>query len=194
MRVHPADPTPLSNGAIGENLQLSVTDQAMTSPVPVEAARAEGFQRVGEALRQAGHAHAPRWLEVAARTSQEAADALGIALGQIAKSVVFRRLADEQAVLVIASGDRRVDEQRLAAVVGPVGRADAAFVKARTGFAIGGVSPVGLPGTPTVLLDRQLQRFEQIWAAAGHPNGVFQLTPQDLQRLTGAPWADVVQA
>jgi prolyl-tRNA editing enzyme YbaK/EbsC (Cys-tRNA(Pro) deacylase) len=56
------------------------------------------------------------------------------------------------------------------------------------------VSPVGLPGQPTVLLDRQLQRFEQIWAAAGHPNGVFQLTPQDLQRLTGAPWADVVQA
>jgi len=166
----------------------------MTPTLPAEAARAEGFQRVSEALRQAGHAHAPRWLEVAARTSQEAADALGIALGQIAKSVVFRRLADDQAVLVIASGDRRIDERLLAAAVGPVGRADAAFVKARTGFAIGGVSPVALPGAPTLLLDRQLQRFDQIWAAAGHPNGVFALSPQDLQRLTGAPWADVVQA
>ena len=156
--------------------------------------RPEGFRRVAQVLAERGHPHAPRWLDVSARTCAEAADALGVQVGQIAKSVVFRRLADEQAVLVIASGDRRVDEQRLAAVVGPVGRADAAFVKARTGFAIGGVSPVGLPGQPTVLLDRQLQRFEQIWAAAGHPNGVFQLTPQDLQRLTGAPWADVVQA
>ena len=164
----------------------------MTPTAPADAARAEGFQRVGEVLRQAGHAHAPRWLEVAARTSQEAADALGIALGQIAKSVVFRRKADDQAVLVIASGDRRVDEARLSALVGPVGRADAAFVKARTGFAIGGVSPVGLLDAPTLLLDRDLQRFGDIWAAAGHPNGVFRLTPDDLHRLTGAPWAEVV--
>ncbi|HRH88694.1 MAG TPA: YbaK/EbsC family protein, partial [Rubrivivax sp.] len=68
----------------------------------------EGFQRVADALRQRGHGHTPRWLDVAARTSQQAADALGVALGQIAKSVVFRRLADDHAVLVIASGDRRV--------------------------------------------------------------------------------------
>jgi len=154
----------------------------------------EGFERVDAALQQLGHAPPPRWLEVAARTSQEAADALGVALGQIAKSVVFRRRADDAAVLVIASGDRRVDETRLSAVVGAVGRADAQFVKARTGFAIGGVSPVGLLGTPTLLLDRELLRFDEIWAAAGHPNGVFRLTPQDLQRLTGAPWADVVGA
>jgi prolyl-tRNA editing enzyme YbaK/EbsC (Cys-tRNA(Pro) deacylase) len=157
------------------------------------AARADGFQRVVQALQRLGHGQAPRWLDVAARTSQEAADALGVALGQIAKSVVFRRRADDQAVLVIASGDRRVDEQRLAALVGPVGRADAQFVKSRTGFAIGGVSPVGLAGEPTLLLDRELQRFGEIWAAAGHPNGVFRLSPQDLQRLTGAQWADVVQ-
>jgi prolyl-tRNA editing enzyme YbaK/EbsC (Cys-tRNA(Pro) deacylase) len=162
--------------------------------IDIEAARPEGFRRVAQALRSAGHGPAPRWLEVAARTSQEAADALGVALGQIAKSVVFRRLADDAAVLVIASGDRRIDEQRLAAVVGAVGRADAAYVKARTGFAIGGVSPVALAGTPTLLLDRELQRFGEIWAAAGHPNGVFSLTPQQLQRLTGAPWADVVQS
>lgn len=158
------------------------------------AAQAEAFQRVCAALQRLGHEPAPHWLDVAARTSQEAADALGVALGQIAKSVVFRRREDDRAVLVIASGDRRVDEQRLAAIVGPVGRADAQFVKSRTGFAIGGVSPVALAGEPTLLLDRELQRFDQIWAAAGHPNGVFRLTPQDLQRLTGAPWADVVSA
>ena len=163
------------------------------SPAPTDAAlRAEGFQRVADALRLLGHEPPPRWLDVAARTSQEAADALGVALGQIAKSVVFRRRDDDQAVLVITSGDRRVDEQRLAACVGEVARADAQFVKARTGFAIGGVSPVGLAGRPTLLLDRDLQRFAEIWAAAGHPNGVFRLTPQQLQRLTAAPWADVV--
>jgi prolyl-tRNA editing enzyme YbaK/EbsC (Cys-tRNA(Pro) deacylase) len=170
---------------------MSPTAPPLTTPTDASA-RAEGFQRVAGALRRLGHDQPPRWLEMAARTSQEAADALGVVLGQIAKSVVFRRRADDQAVLVIASGDRRVDEQRLSALVGPVGRADAQFVRSRTGFAIGGVSPVGLSGEATLLLDRDLQRFAEIWAAAGHPNGVFRLSPQDLQRLTGAPWADVV--
>ncbi|HOM14982.1 MAG TPA: YbaK/EbsC family protein [Rubrivivax sp.] len=164
---------------------------ADSPPVSDAAARPEGFQRVADALRRLGHEHPPLWLDVAARTSQEAADALGVALGQIAKSVVFRRKADDQPVLVIASGDRRVDEHRLAALVGAVGRADAAYVKARTGFAIGGVSPVGLADAATLLLDAQLQRFDLIWAAAGHPNGVFRLSPAALQRLTGADWAEV---
>ena len=75
-----------------------------------------------------------------------------------------------------------------------MGRADAAFVKQTTGFAIGGVSPVALAGEPLLLLDRELLRFESLWAAAGHPNGVFQLTPDELQALTAAPWADVVQS
>jgi prolyl-tRNA editing enzyme YbaK/EbsC (Cys-tRNA(Pro) deacylase) len=166
------------------------TPQALS--VEPEAVRSEGFLRVVDALQRLGHDQSPRWLDAAARTSQQAADALGVALGQIAKSVVFRRRDDEQAVLVITSGDRRVDEQRLAAIVGEVGRADAQFVKSRTGFAIGGVSPVALLGEPALLLDRDLQRFDEIWAAAGHPNGVFRLSPQDLQRLTGAAWADVV--
>lgn len=155
--------------------------------------RPEGFRRVTEHLAQAGHPHAPRWLEVAARTSQEAADALGVQLGQIAKSVIFRRLADDAAVLVVTSGDRRVDEARVSARVGPIGRADAAFVKARTGFAIGGVAPVAHLTPPVMLLDRDLGRFERIWAAAGHPNGVFPMTPDELAALTGAEVADVVQ-
>ena len=79
--------------------------------------RPEGFQRVARALAERGHPHAPLWLEVSARTSQEAADALGVQVGQIAKSVIFRRKADEAAVLVVTSGDRRVDEKKVAAIV-----------------------------------------------------------------------------
>lgn len=150
------------------------------------------------ALAAHAHPHPALWLEVAARTSQEAADALGVSLGQIAKSVVFRRKADDAAVLVIASGDKRVDEARLKAHTGALGRADADFVKARTGFSIGGVSPLGFApaeghAPPQLFIDRELFRFTQIWAAAGHPNGVFAMSPQELVALTGAPVIDVVQ-
>ena len=156
--------------------------------------RPEGFRRVSARLAELQHAHAPVFLEVAARTAQEAADALGVVVGQIAKSVVFRRKSDESAVLVVTSGDRRVDEKKVAALVGPVGRADAEFVKAKTGFTIGGVSPVGHATPPVLLIDRELFRFDEIWAAAGHPNGVFRLSPAALTQLTGAPVEDVVQA
>lgn len=161
--------------------------------------RPEGFQRVSQALTGKGHAHEPLWLEVAARTSQEAADALGVSLGQIAKSVVFKRKADEAAVLVITSGDKRVDETKLKVHTGPLGRADADYVKARTGFSIGGVSPLGFApvdghAAPLLFVDRELFRFDIIWAAAGHPNGVFKMTPAELEALTGAPVIDVVQA
>ncbi len=177
-----------------------------------EAGYPEGFQRVSAALSALGHAHAPRWLEASARTSQEAADALGVTVGQIAKSVVFRRVADvasaavssgaagaplETAVLVVASGDRRVDEKRVTALVcqagGRLARADAAFVKASTGFSIGGVAPLAHTGPVLTLIDRDLFRFDEIWAAAGHPNGVFKLAPAHLAHLTGgAPVVDVV--
>ena len=154
----------------------------------------EGVQRVAAVLASAGHPHAPRMLDDAARTAQQAADALGIELGQIAKSIIFRRKSDDAAVLVVTSGDRRVDEKKVDALVGKTGRADAEFVKAATGFSIGGVSPVGHARAPVTLIDRELLRFDVIWAAAGHPHGVFRLHPQDLVRLTGAPVADVVQA
>ena len=153
----------------------------------------EGFQRVSAALNERGHPHAPLWLDVAARTSQEAADALGVAVGQIAKSVIFRRKADDGAVLVVTSGDKRVDEKRVAAITGALGRADADFVKSRTGFSIGGVAPLAHATPALTLIDRELFRFTEIWAAAGHPNGVFKLSPAQLEQLTGAPVADVVQ-
>ena len=165
-----------------------------TTPTASDAAdRPEGFQRVTRALAALGHGHAPRWLDVSARTSQEAADALGVSLGQIAKSVIFRRRSDDAAVLVVTSGDRRVDEKRVAAHTGPLGRADADFVKARTGFSIGGVAPLAHAEPVLTLLDRELFRFTEIWAAAGHPNGVFRASPDELVTLTGAPVADVVQ-
>jgi prolyl-tRNA editing enzyme YbaK/EbsC (Cys-tRNA(Pro) deacylase) len=153
--------------------------------------RPEGFQRVAQALAAAAHPHQPRWLDVAARTSQEAADALGVAVGQIAKSVVFRRKSDGAAVLVVTSGDRRVDESKVAGVVGALGRADAEFVKAKTGFTIGGVAPLAHATAAVTLIDRELFRFDQIWAAAGHPNGVFRLSPGQLVALTAAPVCDV---
>ncbi len=153
----------------------------------------ESVQRVAAHLQAAGHPYAPVMLDDAARTAQQAADALGISIGQIAKSIIFRRKADDVAVLVITSGDRRVDEKKVEALVGRIGRADADFVRAKTGFAIGGVSPIGHATLPVTLIDRELFRFEEIWAAAGHPHGVFQLRPQDLVALTGAPVADVDQ-
>ena len=156
--------------------------------------RPEGFRRVTAVLAERGHTHAPLWLEVAARTSQEAADALGVGVGQIAKSVIFRRKSDQRAVLVVTSGDRRVDERKVAAITGALGRADADFVKAKTGFSIGGVAPIAHSEAPLTLIDRELFRFAEIWAAAGHPNGVFRLAPAELEALTGAPVADVVLA
>ena len=133
-------------------------------------------------------------LDDAARTAQQAADALGIAVGQIAKSIVFRRKSDDVAVLVVTSGDKRVDEKKVDAIVGKTGRADADFVKAKTGFSIGGVSPFAHATPPVTLIDRELFRFAEIWAAAGHPHAVVRLRPQDLEGLTGAPVADVAQA
>ena len=155
----------------------------------------EGVQKVAALLQAKGHPHAPVALDDAARTAQQAADALGVGVGQIAKSIVSRRRSDDAAVLVVTSGDQRVDEKKLEALVCPdgkrLGRADAEFVKSKTGFSIGGVSPLA-HATPVVLLiDQSLFRFDEIWAAAGHPNAVFRLAPTDLERLTGAPVVDV---
>ena len=153
----------------------------------------EGVQRVAAALLEKGHPHAPVMLDGAARTAQQAADALGVAVGQIAKSIIFKRVEDDAAVLVVTSGDRRVDEAKVAALVGPLARANAAFVKERTGFSIGGVSPIAHAMPGVTLIDEELFRFDEVWAAAGHPHAVFKLQPQDLVTLTQAPVAKVVE-
>ena len=162
---------------------------------PSAAARyPESVRRVAERLRELGHADAPQLLDAAARTAQQAADALGVQLGQIAKSIVLRHLDTQRAVLVVCAGDRRVDEARVAQQVGAVGRADAAFVRATTGFAIGGVSPLGHASPPLALIDASLWRFERIWAAAGHPHAVFALRPDDLPRWLGVAPVDITVA
>lgn len=154
----------------------------------------EGVQRVAALLSASGHPHAPVMLDDAARTAQQAADALGVSSGQIAKSIVFRRKLDDAAVLVVTSGDQRVDEKKVEALVcggQRLGRADAAFVKAKTGFSIGGVAPLAHAGPVLVLIDRSLFRFDELWAAAGHPHAVFRLSPVQLERLTQAVVADL---
>jgi len=160
------------------------------------AALPDPVRRVTDHLRSRHHPYEPVMLAAAARTAQQAADVLGVALGQIAKSIIFRRKPDDVAVLVVTSGDRRVNEEQVAALVCSdalqLGRADAEFVKSRTGFSIGGVPPVAHATECVTLIDRALFRFDEIWAAAGHPHAVFKLTPRQLQRLTGAPVADVV--
>ena len=154
----------------------------------------DGVQKVAKLLQDKAHPHLPIMLNDAARTAQQAADALGVGVGQIAKSIVFRRKPDDAAVLVVTSGDQRVDEGKLAALVCSggqrLGRADAAFVKDKTGFSIGGVSPLAHTTPVVLVVDQSLFRFDRIWAAAGHPNAVFQLAPSELEGLTGASVAD----
>jgi prolyl-tRNA editing enzyme YbaK/EbsC (Cys-tRNA(Pro) deacylase) len=149
-------------------------------------------RRTARLLRDAGLAAEVVEFEQPTRTSAEAAAAIGCAVAEIAKSIVFRGRSSGRAVVVVASGDNRVSEAKLAALVGePLARADADFVREATGYAIGGVAPVGHATPVKLLLDADLARFERIWAAAGTPFAVFALTPAELARVTGAAWSDV---
>ena len=124
--------------------------------------------------------------DASTRTAADAAAAIGCEVAQIAKSLIFRGGTSGQAVLIIASGVDRVDEKKAAAALGePIARADADFVRETTGFAIGGVPPVGHKTQPIVLIEESLLQFDEIWAAAGTPNAVFRLRPADLLELTG---------
>jgi len=158
-----------------------------------EAALPESAQRVARLLAELGHDKPIVMLPSTGKTSAEAAAGLGCAVAEIAKSIVFRRLDDDAPVVVIASGSNRVDEAKVAARVGTLGKADARFVREKTGYAIGGVCPIGHAVAPVMLLDRDLFRHDSLWAAAGHPHAVFNLTPQQLQAMTGAQVADVAQ-
>ena len=132
-----------------------------------------------------------RILPDAVRTAQLAADALGCAVGQIANSLIFCDRERDEAVLIMCAGDRRVDVGKVKNLTGiDPGKADANFVRAQTGFAIGGVPPVAHSSELTTLLDSSLQRFDEIWAAAGTPESVFCMTPAQLQRMTGGQWLD----
>jgi len=151
--------------------------------------------KVKDCLERAGYEFEIRILSDAVRTAQLAADALGCEAGQIANSLIFRDQASDQAVLVMCAGDRRVDLQKVRLETGiELGKADAEFVRQQTGFAIGGVPPVGHARALRTLLDDSLQRHAVIWAAAGTPESVFRMNPQQLQQITEGTWLDIAQA
>jgi len=143
-------------------------------------------QKVQQALQAIGLQLEVVELPASTRTSQEAAQAIGCQVGQIAKSIVFRAGTSQQAVLVIASGPNRVNEKAIEELTGePIGKADADFVRQKTGFVIGGVPPVGHVEHLQTFIDQDLLQYADIWAAAGTPHAVFHLTPNELLRMTG---------
>lgn len=151
---------------------------------------ASSVDRVRAALRERGHDGELRRFPESTRTAEEAAAAIGCTVAQIAKSIVLR--TGDRPVLVVASGVNRVDAAKVAGLVGgPVKRADAAWVREVTGFAIGGVAPLGHLTQPIVLIDQSLSALDPIWAAAGSPNEVFSTGFAALVALSGGRVADV---
>ena len=145
-----------------------------------------------KALQEQGYEPEVVELERTARSAAEAADALGVRVEQIVKSLVFRGTRTGRPVLVLAGGANRVDERRISDLFSePVGMADATYVREKTGFSIGGVPPVGHAERPTTFVDEDLLREEEVWAAAGHTHAVFGLEPAELVRITGGRVAGI---
>ncbi len=143
-------------------------------------------QKVQDALRALGFSNDVLELQSTTRTSAEAAQAVGCQVEQIAKSIVFRGGQTNKPILVIASGPNRVNEKTIGELISePLGKADAEYVRLKTGFVIGGVPPVGHLEKVEIFIDEDLLKYEEIWAAAGTPNAVFKLTPSDLVKMTG---------
>ncbi|MEL7459842.1 MAG: YbaK/EbsC family protein [Pseudomonadota bacterium] len=150
----------------------------------------KSLKRVTRALADAGFDITPSEMAEGTRTAADAAAAIDCEIDQIAKSIIFATSPDE-VVLFITAGGRQVDVTRAAALVGAgLTRADAAQIRAQTGFAIGGVSPIGLTAPVRSWFDRRLLDFAEVWPAAGTPRHVFAIDPRDLQALTQAQVAD----
>lgn len=150
-------------------------------------------QKVQQALERLGFELQVVELPESTRTAVEAAQAVGCQVGQIVKSLIFKAKRSQRPVLVLASGSNRVNESRIEAQIGePLGRADADFVRQHTGFAIGGVPPVGHSQALQTFIDRDLLQYAEIWAAAGTPNAVFRLSPTDLVSMTGGQVVEIV--
>ena len=149
-------------------------------------------QRVQDLIIERGFSQTFSEMSESTRTAEDAAAACGCTVAQIGKSLVFRAKSSDRSVLVVTSGVNRVDEKKLASALGePVGRADPDFVRVKSGFAIGGVPPIGHTVAPMVFLDADLMALERIWCAAGTPRAVFSVTPVELQSLTGGTILDV---
>jgi Cys-tRNA(Pro) deacylase len=149
-------------------------------------------QKIQNLLTERGYDYTVIEHAESTRTAQEAADRAGCELGQIVKSLIFRGKTSGKPILVLTSGANRVDEKRIAEYAGEaIGRADADFVRTVTGFAIGGVPPIGHAQTMETYLDEDFLQYLTIWAAAGTPNAIFELTTDDLQKMTGGKVARV---
>ncbi len=147
----------------------------------------KSLKRVIQALDAAGLDITPVEMPQGARTAQAAADAVGCDLDQIAKSIIFRGDVSGAAILFITAGGNQVCANKASAATGePLGKADAALIRSQTGFAIGGVSPIGHLSPIRAFLDPKLLGFNVVWAAAGTPRHVFPINPADLQRISGA--------
>lgn len=145
----------------------------------------EGIQRVQDRLQELGYANQILELEESTRTAQEAAEAMDCEVAQIAKSIIFRLKDANKPLLVVASGANRVNEKQIAKQIGDtLEKADANFVRERTGFVIGGVAPLGHSEPILTLLDEDLFQYDKLWAAAGHPKALFSLTPDELKKMT----------
>lgn len=143
-------------------------------------------QRVQDVLRELGFSIQVVELQATTRTSADAAQAVGCKVEQIAKSLIFQGKHSQKPILVIACGSNRVNEKRMAEFISePLGKGDADFVRQHTGFAIGGVPPVGHLEKLEIFIDEDLLQYEEIWAAAGSPHAIFKLTPSDLVKMTG---------
>lgn len=143
-------------------------------------------QKIQNLLRELGYDYVVLERAESTRTAQEAADRAGCELGQIVKSLIFRGKESGKPILVLTSGANRVDEKRIAEYAGEaIGKADADFARAVTGFAIGGVPPIGHPEKIETYLDEDFLQYETVWAAAGTPNAIFELKTVDLQKMTG---------
>lgn len=143
-------------------------------------------QKVQDALHSIGLTLEVVELPDSTRTAVEAAQAIGCQVAQIVKSIVFKGKRSMRPVLVIASGINRVDEKKIEALIGePLGKADADYVRERTGFVIGGIPPLGHVERLETFIDEELLQFTEVWAAAGTPHAVFRLNPSDLERMTG---------
>jgi prolyl-tRNA editing enzyme YbaK/EbsC (Cys-tRNA(Pro) deacylase) len=176
----------------------STTDPANgpTSGGPTPALLSHpGVVRVTEALQAGGSSDRVRILDETARTAYDAAQALGVEVAQIVKSLVFTTSGDHgpEPLLVLTSGGHQVDIHKVADLLGiaELGRADADFVRQHTGFAIGGVAPIGTDPPVRTLVDVDLARYDVVWAAAGHPHAVFPTTYDELLRLTAGQPAEV---
>ncbi len=143
-------------------------------------------QRVQDILKERGFSSRVVELPDSTRTAREAAQAIGCRVEQIVKSLVFKGQNSNKPLLVVASGSNRVNEQRLSELAGePIEKADADFVRQRTGFVVGGIPPLGHTEQLEIFIDQDLLQYEQLWAAAGTPHAVFQLSPSELKAMTG---------